>query len=268
MFSIGEFSKLCCISARMLRHYDSIGLLHPAATGPDNGYRYYHASQAKTLHNIEKLKSYGFTLSEIKVLLELPEDALCIQIRLQHQKIKDQIHSLNSILRQMEQDMSLPKEETTMKQNQYQVITMETPPQNVYGIRRTINIDADSIHHLFANLQQEMNARGLKPAGAFQLIYLNEEFSHENVEVEAQVPVNSTHPDVHTLPPTLCAAVTHYGSHENLHQAYDAVLNWLEEHPEYQISGPSIERFIKDEHSASDESELETGVLFPLIKIK
>ena len=54
MFTIGEFSKLCCISARMLRHYDSIGLLHPAATGTDNGYRYYHASQAKTLHTIEK----------------------------------------------------------------------------------------------------------------------------------------------------------------------------------------------------------------------
>lgn len=268
MFTIGEFSKLCCISARMLRHYDSIGLLHPAATGADNGYRYYGASQAKTLHIIEKLKRYGFTLSEIKVLLELPEDALCIQIQLQHQKIKDQIHSLNSILSQMEQDLSLSKEEKTMKQNQYHVITMDTPSQNVFGIRRIINLDSQSIHQLFINLHQEMDARGLKAAGAFQLVYLNEEFSHENVEVEVQVPVNATHPDVHTLPPTLCAAVTHYGSHQNLHQAYDAILNWLSDHPEYQISGPSIERFIRDEHSASDEGELETGILFPLVKIR
>ncbi|WP_047833529.1 MerR family transcriptional regulator [Robinsoniella sp. RHS] len=268
MFTIGEFSKLCCISARMLRHYDSIGLLHPAATGADNGYRYYKASQAKTLHMIEKLKRYGFTLSEIKVLLELTDDALYIQIQLQHQKIKDQIYSLNTILSQMEQDLSLTKEKKTMKQNQYHVITMDTPAQNVFGIRRTINIDADSIHQLFANLHQEMDTRGLKPAGAFQLFYLNEEFSHENVEVEAQVPVNSPHPDIRTIPPTLCAAVTHYGSHQNLHQAYGAILNWLADHPEYQISGPGIERFIRDEHSASSADDLETGILFPLVKRK
>ena len=44
MFTIGEFSKFCCISARMLRHYDRIGLLHPAATDEQNGYRYYDSS--------------------------------------------------------------------------------------------------------------------------------------------------------------------------------------------------------------------------------
>lgn len=30
MLKIGEFSKLSRVSVRMLRHYDDIGLLHPA----------------------------------------------------------------------------------------------------------------------------------------------------------------------------------------------------------------------------------------------
>ena len=38
MLTIGEFSRLGHISARMLRHYDSIGLLHPARIGEENGY--------------------------------------------------------------------------------------------------------------------------------------------------------------------------------------------------------------------------------------
>ena len=45
MFTIGEFSKLSRVSARMLRHYDRIGLLSPANVGEENGYRYYEASQ-------------------------------------------------------------------------------------------------------------------------------------------------------------------------------------------------------------------------------
>ena len=38
MFTIGQFSRLCQVSARMLRHYDRLGLLHPASTGSENGY--------------------------------------------------------------------------------------------------------------------------------------------------------------------------------------------------------------------------------------
>ena len=59
MFTIGEFSKFCCISARMLRHYDRIGLLHPAATDEQNGYRYYDSSQIPTFQRIEKRKRAG-----------------------------------------------------------------------------------------------------------------------------------------------------------------------------------------------------------------
>ena len=45
MFKIGEFSKLSRISIRMLRHYDEIGLLHPAYIDPESDYRYYREDQ-------------------------------------------------------------------------------------------------------------------------------------------------------------------------------------------------------------------------------
>lgn len=41
MLSIGEFSKICQVSAKTLRYYDEIGLLRPEEINPENGYRYY-----------------------------------------------------------------------------------------------------------------------------------------------------------------------------------------------------------------------------------
>ena len=40
MFTIGEFATIGRVSVRMLRHYDSIGLLTPARVDDRSGYRY------------------------------------------------------------------------------------------------------------------------------------------------------------------------------------------------------------------------------------
>ena len=43
VISIGDFARLGQVSVRMLRHYDSIGLLVPAGVDPSSGYRRYAA---------------------------------------------------------------------------------------------------------------------------------------------------------------------------------------------------------------------------------
>ena len=50
MYTIGAFSKLSHVSARMLRHYDAIGLLRPPMDG--HRYRYYDEDQLSTLIQI------------------------------------------------------------------------------------------------------------------------------------------------------------------------------------------------------------------------
>ena len=69
MYTIGEFSKLSHISARMLRYYDAMGLLRPAYTGEENGYRYYDAAQLSVLYQIETLKGFGFLPSRQRSFL-------------------------------------------------------------------------------------------------------------------------------------------------------------------------------------------------------
>lgn len=73
MLSIGEFSNICKVSTKTLRYYDEIGLLKPSEINPENGYRYYAIEQLEQMLFINRLKSYSFSLEEIKPLLESRE---------------------------------------------------------------------------------------------------------------------------------------------------------------------------------------------------
>ncbi|MFI0712581.1 MerR family transcriptional regulator [Streptomyces inhibens] len=70
MFTIGDFAQYGRVSARMLRHYDAIGLLRPARTDPDSGYRFYEAAQLARLNRIIALKDLGFSLQQVGAILD------------------------------------------------------------------------------------------------------------------------------------------------------------------------------------------------------
>lgn len=66
MLKIGEFSKITNVPIRTLRYYDEIDLFKPAEIDLFTDYRYYNENQIEDLELINKLKSVGFTLDEIK----------------------------------------------------------------------------------------------------------------------------------------------------------------------------------------------------------
>lgn len=78
LLSIGEMAKYNDITIQRLRYYDNIGLLSPAKTDSDTGYRYYTKEQVRDLENIQRLQYAGFKLAEIKSLYE-NQDTLQIE---------------------------------------------------------------------------------------------------------------------------------------------------------------------------------------------
>lgn len=62
---IGELSRLAGISTRMLRHYDSIGLVSPENRSP-NGYRDYTPDDIRRLFRVESLRTLGLPLQAIR----------------------------------------------------------------------------------------------------------------------------------------------------------------------------------------------------------
>ena len=68
--AIGDASRRSGVSAKMLRHYESLGLLG-RVTRTDSGYRQYSEADVHTLRFIKRSRDLGFSMAEIAELVGL-----------------------------------------------------------------------------------------------------------------------------------------------------------------------------------------------------
>ena len=67
---IGDAARLSGVSAKMVRHYESLGLL-PRVGRTDSGYRQYSEAEVHTLRFIKRARELGFSMQEIAELVGL-----------------------------------------------------------------------------------------------------------------------------------------------------------------------------------------------------
>ena len=67
---IGELAKQTGLAVGTLRYYSDLGVLHPVQRG-NNGYRYYSLDASQQVEFIKKAQAIGFTLEEIKQILDV-----------------------------------------------------------------------------------------------------------------------------------------------------------------------------------------------------
>ncbi len=70
--TIGQFAKKISLSERTIRVYEKFGLIK-AHTRGENTYRYFLVEQVQTIERIKQFKAFGFSLAEIRSLLEIDE---------------------------------------------------------------------------------------------------------------------------------------------------------------------------------------------------
>ncbi len=74
--TIKQFAKLCDCNPQTLRYYDQVNLLKPVNVDEWSGYRFYEEDQALTYVKIKNLQKAGFSIGEIKGLLEKDNQAI------------------------------------------------------------------------------------------------------------------------------------------------------------------------------------------------
>lgn len=99
---IGDISRKSGISQDTIRYYEHFGLLCPKERSP-SGYRYYDFEALPRLVFIKNTQKLGFSLREVKALLDLRADkkAKAGQVKKEMFRMLDQVHqkgkNLNAI---------------------------------------------------------------------------------------------------------------------------------------------------------------------------
>jgi DNA-binding transcriptional MerR regulator len=101
-YLIREFAKLTRVTVRTLHYYDQIGLLKPSFERP-NGYRVYTDADLLKLQQIVTLKFMGFSLEEIRRLLESKGYEAVKALKVQAAAVKDEIGRLREASRAIDQ---------------------------------------------------------------------------------------------------------------------------------------------------------------------
>lgn len=106
-FSIGQAAAMAGVSAKMIRHYEAIGLI-PRASRTEGNYRAYDRNDIHTLQFIHRARLLGFSMKQIAALVSLwrnrsRSSAHVRQLAMDHiAELQARIASLQSMLRTVE----------------------------------------------------------------------------------------------------------------------------------------------------------------------
>ena len=97
VFTIKKLSRLAKVSVRTIHYYEEIGLLKPAYYG-ENGYRYYEEKQLKQLQQILFFKELGFTLKQIRQVIDRPKYVQLKALHSHKKRMKDELSRLERLV--------------------------------------------------------------------------------------------------------------------------------------------------------------------------
>lgn len=101
MYLAREFSERAGVTVRTLHHYDRLGLLKPSGYTAA-GYRLYGERDLARLQQIVTLKFIGFSLKQVRELLDRRELDLRATLRLQRTVIKEKLNHLERVVETIE----------------------------------------------------------------------------------------------------------------------------------------------------------------------
>ncbi|MFJ4526352.1 MerR family transcriptional regulator [Streptomyces sp. NPDC088810] len=238
MFTIGDFARHGRVSVRMLRHYDATGLLRPAHVDPASGYRYYTAAQLARLNRIIALKDLGFTLQQVRDIVDekVGVEELRGMLRLRRAELETAMAAAEARLVQVEARLRAIESEGHMPTDD--VVIKTVPTLRVAELTAT----ADSygpedigpvIGPLYDELFRRLGAAGITPTGPGVAYYEDAPEGGGRIRVHAAVQVSAPLQEgaVHVLDlPSLdqAATVVHRGSMNGVLPTAQTLARWID----------------------------------------
>lgn len=276
MFKIGEFSKLGLVSIKTLRLYDEMDLLKPAHIDPQTSYRYYTPQQLVRLNQILALKQLGFTLAEVKTMLDdnISTDEMRGMLRLRQSQIEKEIEQELNRLKWVEAKLDfidrggkIPDSSVVVKAvDGFQALTIREPAPEM-----------SNWGPLIQETHEVLRGHGIRDVSNCLALFHGAEYDNEMVDWELAFGLDDppehrvdlgngrflsprSVPAVETM-----ATLVHHGSYATLSQGYSTLGHWIRQN-EYEIIGPAREVYLKIGLLHGDRHDNVTEIQFPVTK--
>ncbi|KAA0023003.1 MerR family transcriptional regulator [Antrihabitans cavernicola] len=237
MFTIGDFARHGRISVRMLRHYDSIGLLRPARVDRSTGYRFYEAAQLARLNRVVALKDLGFTLAQVQAILDenVSGAELRGMLRLRQSELRTQISKDQDRLGQVEARLRIIESEDFMPTDD--VIVKPLPAIRIAELTGTAagyehNEIGPVVAPMFGDIVGRLQRAGVPITGPAVALYENA--ADGSVIVHAGMQVNAEPSDEYDFTITdlpaieRAATVLHCGSMDTVGNSWQNLGRWID----------------------------------------
>ncbi|MEU1503681.1 MerR family transcriptional regulator [Kitasatospora sp. NPDC005748] len=264
MFNIGDFAKHGRVSVRMLRHYDAIGLLHPARVDPVSGYRSYEAAQLARLNRVIALKDLGFTLQQVRAVLDERVDAAELRgmLRLRQAELAaamaadaQRLARVEARLRTIESEGTMPAQDVVVKRvpsvrvAELSAVAAGYEPEDIGPV----------IGPLFQELCRRLAEAGVAEAGPSVARYEDIPEGDGAVLIRVAVPVGATVSgaaehgfEVVDLPEIPEAAtIVHRGSMDDALGAFQTLARFIDENG-YRSTGYARELYLECPDAPAD----------------
>jgi DNA-binding transcriptional MerR regulator len=277
VLKIGEFARISQVSIKTLRHYDALGLLRPAHTDPESGYRFYTMDQIADVVRLLALKDCGFSLDEIGQLLR-QHDALAIE-RLLRERVVAQADLVATEQARL-QRMAARLQHVNAATNEgsvFDVALKRTEPITLVGKRGCLTT-ADEIGPFAVAVVAQL----AQAAIAFERPLIHLYFDDDGADGEDESET-SDHIDlfvgapVAAIPPALgefecqrlpggdqVACVIYRGDYVGIGKAFQALDHWIATSG-YRQSGPCREIYHRSPAHTDDPAEYLTEIQSPIV---
>lgn len=273
MLSIGEFSKISKVSTKTLRYYAEIGLILPSEINPVTGYRYYAIEQLETMLLIIRLKSYNFSLEEIKQIIEseeLGEEKLYTALTKKREDMKKQLREQEKSLYQLECDISNLKNGKPIMSylDDIDVELVEVPMMCLLSVRKMVQADnfSDEYSVCFGKLLGRIRKENLTIANPPMVLFHSNEFSPFGLDTEFAIPIREYVTGTRDFKAGLSLKTVIKGSYSILSSVYVKQTKWAEQNG-YECTSALFEVYVTDPSQVTGEDELITEVYYPIRKI-
>ncbi|MDC2865818.1 MerR family transcriptional regulator [Bacillus sp. BP-3] len=271
MYTITEFSRICKISTRMLRHYDQEKILKPAYVNPINGYRYYEQGQLEVALQIKKLREYRFPLSKIKIILQAPDkNSLIKHMKLQIMELSHEVRQHLQVISEMSEMINRNMDIISTQRRHYDILIGMRSEITV--ITQRLQVDINDIDEHFDLLYEKAQVNNFQIIGSPSAIFYDEEYIPDHSDIELRIPINyentgnvSLDWEIKKLTPHQIVTTLHHGNYDDIGYGYMALEEWVKNNGYLTVATP-CEVYLKGPECDCPVEDYVTQICFLIFK--